>query len=212
MEIPYPIKYYLEHNLTYSLIELREFNNGIEKFLAEEKDKNRLFTSNNDLDIKKLKIEKLHIDFSKSFPNILRASNLTNIITSTEINLKVFCEQVLLLDNNPFNLRDLKANSDFEKIKIVLKKVAKIDFSKIENEWNFIDNSRLIRNKFVHHQGVINSSHHDFNKLTKFIDENQNFFNKYLDNGIYYHIKIEKEFIYELINQIYKLIEKIKEV
>lgn len=212
MEIPYPIKYYLNHNLSHSLIELREFNNVIEEFLAEEKNKNQLATDNNNFDIQRLTQGRYIVDFSNSFPNLLRSSNLTNIITSLEINFKTFCEQILVIANNPFALKDLKGNSDFEKIATVLKKVAKIDFSEIEDDWSFIDNSRLIRNKFVHNKGVINSSHHDFSKLTKFIDYNQVYFDKYLDNGKYYHIKIKKEFIYEVINRILRLLEKIAHV
>lgn len=212
MEIPYPIKYYLNHNLSHSLIELREFNNVIEEFLAEEKNKNQLATDNNNFDIQRLTQGRYIVDFSNSFPNLLRSSNLTNIITSLEINFKTFCEQILVIANNPFALKDLKGNSDFEKIATVLKKVAKIDFSEIEDDWSFIDNSRLIRNKFVHNKGVINSSHHDFSKLTKFIDYNQVYFDKYLDNGKYYHIKIKKEFIYEVINRILRLLEKIAHI
>ena len=62
----------------------------------------------------------------------------------------------------------------------------------------------------MHHQGVISSSHQDFNKITAFINDNSKFFNKYLDNGKYYHIKIEKGFISELTNQIFNLTEKLK--
>jgi hypothetical protein len=212
MEISYPTKHYLKHNLTHSLIELREFNNLIEEFLAGEKYKNGLITDNDDFDIQRLTQGEYVLDFSNSFPNILRSSNLTNIITSFELNFKTFCEHILLIANSPFGLKDLKGNSDFEKITIVLKKVAKIDFSKLEDEWNFIDNSRLIRNKFVHNKGVINITQNDFTKLTKFIDEHPLFFDKYLYDGKYYHIKIEKEFIYEVIKKIFELLEKILQI
>lgn len=213
MNIPYPIKYSLYHNLTHSLIELREFNNVIEEFLAREKGKNRIITDNNDLDLQRLTQGEYTLDFSDSFPNILRSSNLTNVITSIELNFKSFCEFILLIANSPFGLKDLKGNSDFEKITIVLKKVAKIDFSElgIKEDWDFIDNSRLIRNKFVHNRGVVNNSRNE-SKLTKFIDEHPVFFDKYLENGTYYHIKIKKEFIYELIIRVFSLLEKIKQI
>ncbi len=212
MEISYPLKSYLYNNLTYSLIGLREFNNVIEGFLKEEKNKNLLATDNKNLDVISLTQGQYDIDFSNSFPDLLRSSNLINIFSSFEINFKTFSEQILLRSQSPFSLRDLKGNSDFEKIEIVLKKVVKINFSEIENEWDFINHSRLIRNKFVHHKGVMHSSQNDFNKLTKFIDANENYFDKYLESDTYYHIKIKEQFIYQLINIVFSLLEKIAKI
>lgn len=212
MKIPYLTTNYLDYGLTRALLEIREFNLAMEYYLDVEKLNPKFITNNNDYDIQRNTRGRWVVDFSSSFPNMLRSSNLINIMTQTEIYFKSFADQILLDAESPFLLKDLKGNSDFEKVKIVLRKVANIDFSEIDQEWTFIDNSRLMRNRFVHSRGIMSSNINDFSKISKFIDANKFIISKYLEDENYFHIVLEREFIFELIRNIFSLVQKIKKL
>ena len=204
MKIPNALLNFHEHNLSYDLLELKEFNDVMENFLKTANHATSQETQEHFRNLP-LALDDEQISFSPNFKNLLRSSNLTSIITVTEINLKSFCDSLLIRSHSMFFFKDLKGNSDFEKIKVVLNKTEFVDFQTIEREWTFIDNSRLIRNKFVHNNGIITGNHNDFNRITDFVNKNPDLFEKHLEHGKYYHIKIKKEFIYKLIETIFFL-------
>lgn len=51
------------------------------------------------------------------------------------------------------SMNDIKGNSDFEKAKSYLTKICEIDFSKLNPEWNYLQNAKDLRNVLTHNQG-----------------------------------------------------------
>lgn len=97
------------------------------------------------------------VDISLWIPHNFRQSLLTSIIGFIEYELRAICEIHHQKFNTQKSITQIKSNSDFEKAKKYLSKVAQIDFNKLNPEWGFIKTLIKIRNKFVHHQGLIDS-------------------------------------------------------
>jgi hypothetical protein len=107
------------------------------------------------------------------YPHNLRASFLIHIISFIEYELREICDYHHGKNNTDFRLTDLKGSSDMEKAKKYLSKAAKIDFSKLNPEWDAINTIRKIRNKIVHHNGTIKVTDADWNELEMFCKHTQ---------------------------------------
>jgi len=149
--------------ISFSISEFRNYQDLIEEFLVAEKER---------MDKKSEEAEKNYpnedeyadwvernIDrygeISKIFPNNFRVAFLIQIISFVEFHLKNICDRFYRSENQIFALDDLKGSSDFDKAKLYLKKVAKIDVLSFGEDWKFIDDCRIIRNKLAHQQGLM---------------------------------------------------------
>ena len=215
MKIPVPLKVLLKDELNESFTKLLQYNNYIESYLDNELKKHneetaKLIADEVDEDIYYDHIFNTMGSFNQlynTFPNLLRSSNLTNILCVFEIALKDYCENYAYNHNIKLTLRDLRGASDFEKIKIFLTKIVKINFDNINKEWNYIDNCRIVRNKFVHHQGITYIVDNDFKKINQFITENTDVISIKIKNNELGIIKLEKLFPAKLIDCIFKMID-----
>ncbi len=106
-----------------------------------------------------------HWEISELYPHNFRASFLIHIISFIEYELKKICDYYHETSKTDFSISDLKGNSEIEKAKIYLTNVCKVDFSKLNPEWNFINTCKLIRNKLIHQQGILNETDKELNKF-----------------------------------------------
>ncbi len=112
-----------------------------------------------------------HFEISVLYPHNFRASFLTQIFAFIEFELKKICDYHHKLNNTDYSINDLKGNSEIEKAKVYLTKSCKIHFDKLEPEWGLINKIKLIRNKLVHHQGIIEKSDKDWKPIVSYIKE-----------------------------------------
>ncbi len=91
--------------------------------------------------------------FDNEFPNRTRYFLITQTHSMLEVYLKWFCEKLKIINGNPIGISDLNGNSDLEKGKLYLKKIYRVEFSRLEPEWSFLNNMRKIRNQIIHNNG-----------------------------------------------------------
>ena len=159
------------------------------------------------------------------YPQSFRTSFLTQIFTILEHNLSDLCEYHHFTYKTDFSIKDLKGSSDIDKCKLYLKKSCKIDFRKLDPEWNFIENVRKIRNVFVHSKGELTSKHRHWTSIFHFVRSNKELigfsecieymtksdFEEFHDDDILYHLEIEaRNLNKELLNNIKSFFEKLK--
>ncbi|MDR7131367.1 hypothetical protein J2X69_003728 [Algoriphagus sp. 4150] len=150
---------------------------------------------------------------SYDFPNGFRASFLTQLFSFLEFELKNICYYHSTKNGLDFSINHVNSGSEFDKIKTYLTKKAKIELNKLNSEWEFIKNIKLVRNLLIHHQGLISDQNQNFTKIRKFAENNSLTFTKYnqSENQITYililpdrkilenTILVFKQFIFELI-------------
>lgn len=112
--------------------------------------------------------------FDNEFPNRIRYSGIIQTYSLLEYYMKWLCNKLEKIEDSKFSLHDLKGNSDIKKGKLFLSKLYQIDLKKLEPEWTFINDMRIIRNQIIHKNGEIEMTN---NELTKIIE-------KYDDLGI----------------------------
>jgi hypothetical protein len=104
------------------------------------------------------------------YPHYFRTSFLIHLISFIEFELREICYDFHYRHSTDFSINDLKGNSDFDKAKKFLTRTVNINFNQLNPEWNFINTVRKIRNKLVHHQGIICENDNDFNEIELFVD------------------------------------------
>lgn len=87
-----------------------------------------------------------------------RNAQIIQLYSFMEDILKKGCSRYANFKQTDYKVDDLKGNNDIDKIKIFLIKSAKVDFSKLNPEWMFIDNVRQVRNIIVHNNGIIKNN------------------------------------------------------
>lgn len=169
-----------------AFIELKNYQSVIENFLDEEKIKLKPTFNESDIIQKaqaNLEIRQEYYSYlldqcaerawelNELYPHNFRASFLTQIISFVEYELKKICDHHHHIKKSNFGISDLKGNSDFEKAQKYLSKVAGVNFLNLEPEWEFINKSRIIRNKIIHQQGVLLKIEKDFKQLDDFVNK-----------------------------------------
>lgn len=226
----------VEYELEEYLEKFHRYNKIMEDFLIFEfykkEDRYKFKEISENLDPKNKKQVKEFFDLSSKFseqiifyPQSFRTSFLTQIFTILEHNLTDLCEYHHFTYKTDFSIKDLKGSSDTEKCKLYLTKTCKIDFKKLDPEWNFIENIRKIRNVFVHYKGVITSKHRHWKTIFQFVNSNKELigFSEYIEymsksdfeefhnEDSPYHLEIEARDLNEkLLNNIKSFFEKLK--
>ena len=99
------------------------------------------------------------MELSTLYPNYFRSSFSIQLIAIAEIELIKICDLVHKQKGTTFRIKDLSGNSNFEKAKLFLKRTINVSLAEdIQDDWVFINKCRVIRNKFVHNGGVIDSN------------------------------------------------------
>lgn len=110
-----------------------------------------------------------YMSYNHYFPHYFRASFLIQLFSFIEYELKEICNHHHHLNATYIGLSDLKGQSDLDKAKIYLSKVCNVDFNDLKPEWDYINLIRKLRNKLVHHNGIIGVDDNDRTLLLSFI-------------------------------------------
>lgn len=147
---------------------------------------------------------KIDYDFRQN----LRRSQIIMLYSFLESKLKEGCNSYAKAHNKKNTIGNLKGQSDLDKIKLFIKRSMGIKIDDLNPEWNYLNNVRVVRNKIVHHNGLIKKSDKDFNKIEKF---SKNHFDLVLiDEPDNYLIELNHEdFLKEVISNISKLYHNI---
>lgn len=138
----------------------------------------------------------------------LRRSQIIMLFSFLESKLKEGCNSYAEAHNKEYTISNLKGQSDLDKIKLFIKRSMGMKIDDLNPEWNYLNSVRVVRNKIVHHNGLIKKSDKDFNKIEKF---SKNHFDLVLiDEPDNYLIELNREdFLKEVISNISKLYHKI---
>lgn len=107
------------------------------------------------------------IDSQSAFPELLKNSLLITIYSLTEIHLSEICRFFERKNISKIKLKDLNGKG-IEKSKKFLTKIAEIDFSSINSQWNFLKSLNLIRNNLVHNGSILpKDADHKLNRIVE---------------------------------------------
>ncbi len=111
-------------------------------------------------------------EISVSYPHNFRASFLTQVYSGLESELRKICDHYHRKKKTPKTAEEMNARNDIAKYAKFLRSQAHVDFTKLKDDWNYIDLIRKIRNRIIHHQGKINGGHPDWSSIKKLISDN----------------------------------------
>jgi len=149
-------------------------------------------------------------EFDVEFRLTYRNSIIIQLYSIMENILRNYCLKHYIENKKEYSINDIKGNNDIDKIKKYLKNSSKIDITKNQKLWDFINNFRKLRNKLVHNEGIIHSKENDFKSLLEFSNEKFIITKKVeQQEGAYTIILFDEGFIYETINNVFDFIEQI---
>ena len=120
-----------------------------EKELLEEFEKNKDEIEKNDSHV----WYQMYFYHTEIFLNIHRTSLFTKIFGFVEYELRKVCNYHYKMNSGNISMSDFKGNSDLEKAKSYLTKICKVDFNKLNPEWNHLQSVKDLRNILTHNQG-----------------------------------------------------------
>ena len=148
--------------LKISFKNLTEYQNKLEEFILETKNS----VDNDFSEIEKIKAEneeyyymledtysKKYHNYDKYYPNRLRSALILQTYSTMEFYLKKICDIICWSNKLKFEVSEIKATGDLDRIKKYLKKTTNIDFNTLNPEWKHINQIRLLRNQIVHNDG-----------------------------------------------------------
>ena len=159
-------------------IDLRNYQNFMEKYLAQAKEEF-------EISLKETNVSKdspeyyLYVldnitdrrtEISLIYPHNFRATFLIHIMSFIESTIRNICVNYEVNKSTETSYSAMKGSSNFIKTKEYLYKEAKINLD-TNKEWNFINTVRKIRNKLVHNQGIVCDSDNDFIEIEMFVEE-----------------------------------------
>lgn len=109
--------------------------------------------------------------YSHDFPSEFRTTFLSQLYSGVDAHLNRICNKFHSVHLPPKELKSMKGSEWSQKAKY-LKKFAAVDFSKLQDEWDFLDNVRQIRNLIIHHHSSVSSGDRDWHTVRKFISSN----------------------------------------
>ena len=126
-----------------------------------------------------------------------------------EKKVEIFCNDIGI--DSAFKVNDLKGNSPYEKFIVYLKKINYELYLDAQNEINFLDKVRIVRNVITHQNNFIKANDNNHKKLKDFfsnkfeLKEHKDF-----DNNLHYEIILNtRTFINEIFEKIELLMNKL---
>lgn len=177
---------FIRENIQFRIDSLKEYFNFVETNIQNE-----LNEIQKKYEIAKIKYDKLiensgeddpmmdyyddlNYSHSRIQDNILlkhRNAIIFLIYSLVEIELEAFAKHNQF-QTSVFTINDLKGNSTFEKFKTYISKTSPVFYKSIEEEIEFLNNVRIVRNIVTHHSNTIRDNHSDYRKVVKFSDNN----------------------------------------
>lgn len=107
------------------------------------------------------------MELEQEYIQRFRKSIIIQIFSFLESELKSICNSHAVSTKSIYVVNDLKGYSDLDKIKKYLINSMDIDLVKFD-QWKFINNLRLIRNKIVHENSTIKITNGDYASIKTF--------------------------------------------
>jgi|GEM_PF-1724007 len=107
------------------------------------------------------------MEIEKEFIQRFRKSIVIQIFSFLESELKSICNCHAESTKSKYGVNDLKGYSDLDKIKKYLFNSMDIDLVKFE-QWKFINNLRMVRNKIVHENSTVKITNCDYASIKTF--------------------------------------------
>lgn len=149
-------------------------------------------------------LKKLDNEFRQN----LRRSQIILLYSFLEVKLRDGCNSYASFHNKEYSVSNLRGQNDLDKIKLFFKKSMHIKVNELNPEWNFLDNLRKVRNKIVHHNGIIKKVDNDYAAISQF-SENRFQLNADSRSENYVIELSDNRFLSEIIENISKLYHKI---
>lgn len=108
-------------------------------------------------------------EVNKVYPNNFRSAFFTQIYSAFEFKLTKICK--IHHSRKVSERLFLKKGSEIEKGREYLINIGGRDFTVLNNDFEFIDSMRIIRNSFVHNEGSINANHHDWKRVYEVVKQ-----------------------------------------
>lgn len=219
------ITYYFEYIESHFEQDLNTINEEFRKLIKE---RNQI-EHNNELDDLSAEYIETQIDelnyqstsLNDNFIKNYRNSIVYQLFSFLELELKYFCNRYR--NEFLFEIEDLKGSAIMDNFSLYLKRTKIRDIGNLNPEWEYIDNFRILRNCFIHQDGVIKSSvGKNFKKIQSFSKDNFTLKNigkvkEYdtenrlieIDDEIFYIILSNKEFIQKTIEKIESFLDKL---
>jgi len=162
--------------------DLNNYQNLIESFLQKERENLEEEFSSTDLELESKKAgenhreyynhlidsySERHHDIAGLFPHHFRSFFITQTMSVIEAELKKLCNYYGSRSKQKFKVDDMKGSSDLEKCKFYITHISGVKFRDFQNEWDFILNCKLLRNKIVHEEAKVKRENKE---LWKFIN------------------------------------------
>lgn len=192
------------------LDDFENYYNEIErKFIIDKKELIKSYDNSieNLSDEEKFEVASYYVDdifnLEEIFPYIFRKSILVYLYSYMEATMKRLCIKLYSIHKYDVSLKEFETDeSGIFKLKEYMVEKVGINFSLLNNEWNYIVYFSKIRNCIVHYEG--NVILNDSKKLIKYIEKCKELSIDKKDDII-----INREYIDNSIKIIYKFFEKI---
>jgi len=151
--------------------------------------------------------DQLH-ELEEEFVQRFRQSFIIQLFSYVESDLKSTCTSHSSATESTYSITDLKGNNDLDKIKRYMSKSMNIEIAKFPL-WLFINSLRILRNKIVHENAMIQTQDSDFKNLSAFA-KNKFKLQSHSPEPTFYHIKLyNRSFLDECIENIEKFMREI---
>lgn len=111
--------------------------------------------------------------YSRDFPSEFRTTFLSQVYSGVDSHLHKICERYHKIHLPHKTVKQFSGSEWAQKAKY-LKKYAAVDFKTLQDEWDFLENIRQIRNHIIHHHSCITYHDKDWHTVKQFIDKNSN--------------------------------------
>ncbi|WP_133147495.1 hypothetical protein [Chryseobacterium aquaticum] len=108
-------------------------------------------------------------ELEEEFVQRFRQSLIIQLFSYVESDLKGICTSHSSSTESIYSITDLKGHNDLDKIRRYMSKSMNIEIAKFPL-WPFINSLRILRNKIVHENAMIQTKDNDFNNLSSFAE------------------------------------------
>jgi hypothetical protein len=107
--------------------------------------------------------------YSRDFPTEFRSGYLAQLYNGMDTHLFRLYERYHKVHHPPKTFKQMSGRNEWAQKCKYLKKYAKVDFAALQDDWDFLNGIRLIRNQIVHHHSSVNFSSGDWAGVCGFI-------------------------------------------